>query len=1168
MAEELKYRVRVLGIDELVKLNKDIQANTEKLREKKKALKGDKDAQKENMKQVLELTDELKKQRKEFREGSKVQKEVQAQTKKSTSFTMKMATAFGVASLAVDGLKKATKFLGDQIKESVVVFKEFDFQMAKVRAISGATDLEFKRLKTSAEELGRTTFFTATQVAELQTNLSKLGFTSVEILDAQAATLATATAAGEDLGRTATVMGSAIRGFGLDASEATRVADVMATAFTSSALDIEKFQTSMTKVAPIAKMAGFEIEGTTAILASLTDAGIEASIAGTSLRNILLRLADPTSDLSKRLGGSVGSVDELIPKLKQLKDSGVALSDVLGITDRRTAAAFGRILDSGESVEVLTEALRNSEGAAEAMAAIVGDSLQGAFLRFKSAVDGLRIALMDGLGKRMQNIVDAFAKAFNTIANEKNINRITKFAKATSSLIKIIATYVIGVKAASLATSVFSSVSLRAGATLSGSLMRGLVVARNGFRALTASIASTGIGLLVVALGQLAVNLMKSKSAIFDVVDVQERLNKAQKEGREDIQEAVIQTQSLANSKRKLNELLDKEGKLINNTAQGQAIYNDKKQKFRLELVNVNKINRKYNQTLLTEKSTIDDIITSTDNLITKMKDRMLQDSFQKLSKDFLEQAVGANLLLEEFNKGATPLEMRNNRLFSTFEDINDEIANARRAIEFLQENTNFTTDISQISQEDFTRQRAARLRDMLEAEGMTLQDFAEAIESGFFEEQTSKIQKSLQKQMSEGVSILGTEGTGEDDDKDPLGITTRREMEMTRHNEELLRIREKFKNDSNALKRAELFEEIFHQEELKKLLLEENKDTSAINLKIQKAELKVLEEIRKEKLLKAEENFKTEKHNIDEQLAKKFITEAEHKQKLLQLESDFLLAKKDILVGDLEEQRRLADEQRQIDLTTIQTQKEAIAQRISDVNDLGGAMQQLGGVMGENNKLVQIGTKLQQAAALATSIQTLQEKLNIKTKTTGIATSAAATTANAAETVSKSATTTPFPANLGAIAATIGVLVAALSLFGGFGGGNVDEVGEEFRFAKGGLTKGGMFKGRSHASGGVKFAVGGRIHEAEGGEAIINKKSTARFRPILSAINSYNGNGVKFADGGLISSGEKFAMGGELANIQQMVTGGNLKQKVVMVESDVTSTQNRVSSLESQASF
>ena len=117
-------------------------------------------------------------------------------------------------------------------------------------------------------------------------------------------------------------------------------------------------------------------------------------------------------------------------------------------------------------------------------------------------------------------------------------------------------------------------------------------------------------------------------------------------------------------------------------------------------------------------------------------------------------------------------------------------------------------------------------------------------------------------------------------------------------------------------------------------------------------------------------------------------------------------------------------------------------------------------------------------------------------------------------------------------------------------------------------LTRGGMFVGNSHANGGVKFRVGGRIHEAEGGEAIINKKSTSMFRPVLSAINSYNGNGVKFADGGLLNSGEKFAMGGELRSAQQLVSGGMGTSKVVIVESDMTEVQNRISAIESQATF
>ena len=84
--------------------------------------------------------------------------------------------------------------------------------MAKVRAITGSNDTQFKMLTDSAKELGRTTFFTATEVAKLQTNYGKLGFTTGEILKAQEATLALATATDTDLARAATVAGAAVRG--------------------------------------------------------------------------------------------------------------------------------------------------------------------------------------------------------------------------------------------------------------------------------------------------------------------------------------------------------------------------------------------------------------------------------------------------------------------------------------------------------------------------------------------------------------------------------------------------------------------------------------------------------------------------------------------------------------------------------------------------------------------------------------------------------------------------------------------------------------------------------------------------------------------------------------------------------------------------------------------
>jgi len=140
--------------------------------------------------------------------------------------------------------------------------------------------------------------------------------------------------------------------------------------------------------------------------------------------------------------------------------------------------------------------------------------------------------------------------------------------------------------------------------------------------------------------------------------------------------------------------------------------------------------------------------------------------------------------------------------------------------------------------------------------------------------------------------------------------------------------------------------------------------------------------------------------------------------------------------------------------------------------------------------------------------------------------------------------------------------------MFGGSGGGDSETTTKEVKFANGGLTNGGMFRGKSHANDGIKFASGGRIHEAEGGEAIINKRSTSMFKPVLSAINSYNGNGVKFADGGLLNSGERFAQGGQLADIQGMISQQQVTQQVIMVESDVTRSQGKVSAIESQATF
>ena len=321
----------------------------------------------------------------------------------------KMAGAIGLAVTAFRAVNK-------QIGAAINTFKKFEFQMAKVKATTGATDKDFKKLTATAKQLGRTTFFTASQVGELQMNYAKLGFTTSEILDAQEATLRLATATGSDLARAAVVAGAAVRGFNLDASETERVVDVMAVAFTSSALDIEKWQTSMTKVAPIAAGAGVSIESTAAVMGKLTDAGIEASIAGTSMRNIFLKMQDSSSDLSQHLGFTVKSSADLEKALIQLNSEGLSNEEIMGLVDLRQVAAFATMVNGTASILDLTDALEDANGAAQEMADIMADTLEGDIITAKSAWEGFQLSIMTGsseISRILRNAVQTWTWYLN-----------------------------------------------------------------------------------------------------------------------------------------------------------------------------------------------------------------------------------------------------------------------------------------------------------------------------------------------------------------------------------------------------------------------------------------------------------------------------------------------------------------------------------------------------------------------------------------------------------------------------------------------------------------------------------------------------------------------------------------------------------------------------------
>ena len=279
---------------------------------------------------------------------------------------------------------------------SFKVAAEFEQSMLKVKAVSGATGAEFKALEADALRLGSATRFSASEVSALQLEFAKLGFTSDEITKVTEATLALAQASDSDLATAAEVAGSTLRAFGLDASETQRVTDVMASSFSSSALDMSLFKDSMKFVAPVAKSAGLSLEETSAMLAALANNGIKGSQAGTALRRII-----------QELGTGSGTVAE---KIAALNEKGLNLTSSFDEVGRSASSALLVLGNSIGDVGNLTTKFEGAEGAAAGMAATMDSGAVGGIKAMQSAIEGAQIAIGKSLAPTITKIVDKIAE--------------------------------------------------------------------------------------------------------------------------------------------------------------------------------------------------------------------------------------------------------------------------------------------------------------------------------------------------------------------------------------------------------------------------------------------------------------------------------------------------------------------------------------------------------------------------------------------------------------------------------------------------------------------------------------------------------------------------------------------------------------------------------------
>ena len=358
---------------------------------------------------------------------------------------------------------------------AVTTGNNFEAQMSRVQAIAGATGEELEKLTQQAMNLGAETSFSATEVAKGMENLASAGFTTSEIMEAMPGLLDLAASSGAELAISSEIAASAIRGFGLEASEAGHVADVFAEAAARTNAQTEDMGEAMKYVAPVAKTVGLTMEETAAAIGIMSDAGIKGSQAGTTLRGGLTRLIKPTKmvreameKLDVEFYNSDGTMKSLTEIVQTLQEHTKGLTDE--VKNQALAQIFGTealsgmlaLVNRGSSeLQSMTKSFENCDGAAEDMADTMLDNTSGALESLSGSLETAGIVIQKALApeiKKLAKWIQGLVDDFSNLSEEEQLNIIKTVAlvAAIGPAIKILSKLSGGIGTVTKGVGIFS----------------------------------------------------------------------------------------------------------------------------------------------------------------------------------------------------------------------------------------------------------------------------------------------------------------------------------------------------------------------------------------------------------------------------------------------------------------------------------------------------------------------------------------------------------------------------------------------------------------------------------------------------------------------------------------------------------------------------------------
>lgn len=280
---------------------------------------------------------------------------------------------------------------------------DYEQSMNRVRALTNATGEDLDRLKKQARELGAATQFSASDAADAMGFLAMAGMKVNDIIGAMPHVLTLAGAAQLDMAKAADIVTNVMAGYALGIDDLSHANDVLAKAFTSANTDLTDLAVAMKYAGPVAQAAGVQFEETAAALSMMGNAGIQGSMAGTSLRGAISRILGPTkqmADAMKAAGlkftDAHGRILPLADILQQLEPHANDAGLFMTLFGQRAGPAMAALVSQGSgALRELTGELENAGGTAAKISGVQMEGFKGLMKELESAFEELQLRIAE-----------------------------------------------------------------------------------------------------------------------------------------------------------------------------------------------------------------------------------------------------------------------------------------------------------------------------------------------------------------------------------------------------------------------------------------------------------------------------------------------------------------------------------------------------------------------------------------------------------------------------------------------------------------------------------------------------------------------------------------------------------------------------------------------------